>query len=121
MICKKLMDKDDPREVRLHEGRLKKRLRKFGFALSKGKTETGKIQLKRIPPKRGFRITDLATGAVVLGEKHDLSLDEVEAFWLQKDNERWAEKRKAKEAKEALKQRRRKEIPKVETFPAIWW
>lgn len=112
MICKKLMDKDDPREVWLHEERLKKRLRKFGFALSKGKTETGRIQLKRnIPPKRGFRITDLATGAVVLGAKHDLTLEQVEAFWLEKDNERQKEEWKAKKWGERQE---------VETFSDVW-
>lgn len=112
MLYKKLMDKNDPKEVRLHEGRLKKRLRKFGLALSKRKTETGKIQLKRIPPKRGFKITDLATGAVVLGAEHDLTLEQVEAFWLEKDNERQKEEWKAKKLGERQK---------VETFPAAWW
>lgn len=123
MLYKTLSDKSDPKELRRHEDRLKKRLQRFGYTLSKGKiTEPfGKIQLKRRAYERGYQIINLATGAVEMGEQHDLTLAQVEAFWLQKDNERWMEKRKAKEAKAALRKRKGKELPKVETFPAVWW
>lgn len=113
MLYKTLTDKNGPKELQRHEDRLRKRLLRFGYSLSKGKiTEPfGRIQLKRRPYERGYQIINLATGSVEMGEQHDLTLAQVEAFWLQKDNERWVEKRKAKG----------KELPKVETFPSVWW
>jgi len=126
MNYKILRNKDDPKEIRRHEDRLSKRLQSLGYSLSKGVTETlmrscKKIQLKRVSPMRGFKITNMATRAVELGEKHNLTLGQIEAFWLQKHNERWEEKRRAKKAKEAMKKRKRKASPKVETLPAVWW
>ena len=122
MLYKTLSDKSDPKELRRHEDRLKKRLQRFGYTLSKGKiTEPfGKIQLKRRAYERGYQIINLATGAVEMGEQHDLTLAQVQEFWRAKSDELWEEKRKAKKAK-AKETRQKTETTKVETFPSVWW
>lgn len=89
---------DDSRELQRHEDRLRKRLQRFGYHLSKGITilPTRKIPLKREPTKRGYQISKVSTGEVELGERHDLTLGQVEEFWQRKNNEWWAEKQKAR-------------------------
>ena len=89
---------DDPKELRRHEDRLSKRLLRFGYHLSKGVTisQTRKIPLKREPTKRGYKITNTSSGEIELGERHDLTLAQVEEFCQKKDNEWWEKKKEAK-------------------------
>lgn len=92
------IDCSDSEELRRHEDRLNKRLLRLGYRLSKGATVSPvrKIPLKREPTKRGYKITNVSTGEVELGTRHDLTLQQVEEFWQKKDNEWWAEKRRQK-------------------------
>ena len=122
MLYKTLSDKNDPKELRYHEDRLRKRLQRFGYSLSKGKITDplGRIPLKRRPIERGYQIVNLSTGAIELGERHDLTLAQVQEFWRAKSDELWEEKRKAKKAK-AKEMRQKTETTKVETFPSVWW
>lgn len=98
MLYKSLSDKNDPKEIRHHEDRLRKRLLRFGYSLSKGKTTepSGKIPLKRRPLERGYQIVNLATGAIEMGERHDLTLKQAEEFWQIKNDEWWRNKNKSK-------------------------
>lgn len=121
MLYKKLSDQNDPKELRYHEDRVRKRLLKFGYSLSKGKVTDpfGKIPLKRRPVERGYQIVNLTTGAVELGEQHDLTLAQVQEFWETKSNEWWAEKMKAKRVK-AQEERYKMKAKRVETFSSAW-
>lgn len=93
------IDCSDPKELRRHEDRLNKRLLRLGYSLSKGVavSPVRKIPLKREPTKRGYKITNTFTGEIELGERHDLTLQQVEEFWQQKNNNWWAEKRRQKQ------------------------
>lgn len=67
------------------EDRLRKRLARLGYQLKKSKTITPKsslIQLKRLPVVKGFRISKMDTDEVVGGEQFDLTLKEVENWWM---------------------------------------
>lgn len=90
---------DDPQELRRHEDRLRKRLQRFGYHLSKGVTTSPirKIPLKREPVKRGYKITNTSTGEIELGERHDLTLAQVEEFWQRVNNDWWAKRRRRKQ------------------------
>lgn len=107
------IDIGDSKELRRYEGRLYMRLQRLGFHLSKGKIKNKK-QLKRVPKKRGYQITDIASGDIALGRGHNLSLKEVEEFWREKDNER----RDAMRREEA--KRRREEAKKAGESPFAW-
>ena len=103
-MFKALFDKTDITEVRRHEARLRKRLEKIGFHLSKGETVKRSSHLKKLkrePRSAGFKITNVSTGDVECGGKFDLTLEEVEAFWLREYNKwnvaKWQEKRKRRE------------------------
>lgn len=103
-MFKALFDKTDITEVRRHEDRLRKRLEKLGFHLSKGETVKRSSHLKKLkrePRSAGFKITNVSTGDVECGGKFDLTLEEVEAFWLREYNKwnvaKWKEKRKRRE------------------------
>lgn len=103
-MFKALFDKTDITEVRRHEDRLRKRLEKLGFHLSKGETVKRSSHLKKLkrePRSVGFKITNVSTGDVECGGKFDLTLEEVEAFWLREYNKwnvaKWQEKRKRRE------------------------
>lgn len=103
-MFKALFDKTDITEVRRHEDRLRKRLEKIGFHLSKGETVKRSSHLKKLkrePRSAGFKITNVSTGDVECGGKFDLTLEEVEAFWLREYNKwnvaKWQEKRKRRE------------------------
>lgn len=103
-MFKALFDKTDITEVRRHEDRLRKRLEKLRFHLSKGETvkrSSHLKQLKRELRSRGYKITNILTGDVECGGKYDLTLEEVEAFWLREYNKwnvaKWQEKRKRRE------------------------
>lgn len=91
------------------ENRLRKRLPKMGFRLQRGRTITSKHWLTRHPaPPRGYRITALASGEVVVGQNFDLTLDRVEDFWEKEEDKRIKKKRKEQVAKmreEAAKKR----------------
>lgn len=89
------IDLSNPKSVQGYEDLMRKRLKKFGYHLTKRKTTLNHncIELKRGVQKRGFRITELDSGAIVSGEDYGLTIAEVEKFWL-KEYERWyAEKR----------------------------
>lgn len=92
------IDISDPKELRRYEDRLSKRLQRFGYCLSKGATISAvrKIALKREPVKKGYKITNTSTGAVELGERYDLTLEQVEEFWQRKNNEWQREKMNAR-------------------------
>jgi hypothetical protein len=99
MQYKRLTNYSNPKEVRKHEDRLVKRLAKYGFHVSKGVTlgpTAQHIQLKREPKDRGYKITDVATGAVIDGARFDLTLDQVESFWLEEYTTRQLAKAKEK-------------------------
>lgn len=103
-MLKALFDKTDITEVRRHEDRLRKRLEKLGFHLSKGETVKRSSHLKKLkrePRSAGFKITNVSTGDVECGGKFDLTLEGVEAFWLREYNKwnvaKWQEKRKRRE------------------------
>lgn len=103
-MFKALFDKTDITEVRRHEDRLRKRLEKLGFHLSKGETVKRSSHLKKLkrePRSAGFKITNVSTGDVECGGKFDLTLEGVEAFWLREYNKwnvaKWQEKRKRRE------------------------
>ena len=93
------IDTSNPKELRRYEDRLSKRLQRFGYQLSKGTTTllVRKIPLKRESAKRGYKITNIATGKIEYGERHDLTLEQVEEFWVRKYNEWWTEKRRRKQ------------------------
>lgn len=100
-MFKALFDKTDITEVRRHEDRLRKRLEKLGFRLTKGETVKRSSHLKQLKHElrsRGYKITNILTGDVECGGKYDLTLEEVEAFWLREYNKwniaKWQEKRK---------------------------
>lgn len=111
------IDLSDPKELHRYEGRLYMRLQRLGFHLAKGevKSTSNKKQLKRVPKKRGYQITDIASGSIVLGRGYNLSLEEVEGFWREKDKER----RDAVRQEEA--KRRREETKKAGKSPFSWW
>lgn len=89
---KKLLDDEMSRE-----NRLRKRLPKVGFRLQRGRTITSKHWLTRNPaPPRGYRITALASGEVVIGKDFNLSLNQVEDFWQREENKRLEKIRKEK-------------------------
>lgn len=89
---KKLLDDEMSRE-----NRLRKRLPKVGFRLQRGRTITSKHWLTRNPaPPRGYRITVLASGEVVIGKDFNLSLNQVEDFWQREENKRLEKIRKEK-------------------------
>jgi hypothetical protein len=99
MQYKHLTDYSNPAEVRKHEDRLAKRLARYGFRMSKGVTlgpAAQHLQLKREPKARGYKITNAATGAVIDGARFDLTLDQVEEFWLQEYTTRQQAKAKEK-------------------------
>ena len=103
-MFKALFDKTDITEVRRHEDRLRKRLEKLGFRLTKGETVKRSSHLKQLKHElrsRGYKITNILTGDVECGGKYDLTLEEVEAFWLREYNKwniaKWQEKRKRRE------------------------
>ena len=82
-MFKALFDKTDITEVRRHEDRLRKRLEKLGFRLTKGETVKRSSHLKQLKHElrsRGYKITNILTGDVECGGKYDLTLEEVEAF-----------------------------------------
>ena len=89
-MFKALFDKTDITEVRRHEDRLRKRLEKLGFRLTKGETVKRSSHLKQLKHELRSR-----------GYKYDLTLEEVEAFWLREYNKwniaKWQEKRKRRE------------------------
>lgn len=103
-MFKALFDKTDITEVRRHEDRLRKRLERLGFHVSKGETVKRSSHLKKLkrePRSAGFKITNVSTGDVECGGKYDLTLEEVEEFWLREYNKwniaKWQEKRKRRE------------------------
>ena len=99
------IDVTDPVELRRYEARLGKRLQQLGFHLSKGPTiQPGqKIRLKKGPVTRGYQITDVSSNNVVLGMRHELTLQKVERFWEVKHNE--VQIRKYKEKAELRRKR----------------
>ena len=67
------IDTSNPKELRRYEDRLSKRLQRFGYQLSKGTTTllVRKIPLKRESAKRGYKITNIATGKIEYGERQN--------------------------------------------------
>lgn len=71
---------NDRSELQCHEDYTRYRLQKFGYKIKKRRT----IKLGATGYEKGFRIVDANTGSTVAGENYDLSLADVEAFWLKK-------------------------------------
>ena len=66
-------------------------LKKFGYQLTSNGHQT-----KIYPDRRGFRITNIESGEIILGKNYDLSIVDVGNF-LKKEYERWSnEKREEK-------------------------
>ena len=89
---------NDRADVRRAANRLYCRLKRLGFHLQRGRTvkpEDYHIQLKKIPVQRGYRITDNATGEIVLGDGFSADYHQVYGFWEQAVARYWAEKRQA--------------------------
>lgn len=85
------IDLSNAKNVQDYEALLRKRLKKLGYHLSKGETaKSGPryIELLRKPKPRGFKITEIESGSTVAGKKFDLTIEQVEKFWLQK-YEKW--------------------------------
>lgn len=80
------------------EWRLYKRLARLGYRLQHGITVTPENhcrRLKKYPaPLRGYRITDIVSGEVLVGHKFDLSLTDVDQFWAEEYNKRIVDRRK---------------------------
>ena len=74
------IDMGDKQRLQRYEDMMRVRLKKFGYRIVKRKT------IKPSPgstnQSRGFRIVSIDTGDVVNGENYNLSLFNVEAFWL---------------------------------------
>ena len=89
------IDLSNPKIVQGYEDLLRKRLKRFGYCLSKRKTTLNHncIELRRGVRKRGFRITELDSGAIVSGKNFELTLSDVEQFW-SKEYEKWHIKRR---------------------------
>lgn len=89
------IDQLDPKSVQKYEDLMRKRLKKFGYHLSKRKTTPNHncLELRRGVRKRGFRITKLDSGAIVSGKNFELTLSDVEQFW-SKEYEKWHIKRR---------------------------
>lgn len=83
-MFKALFDKTDITEVRRHEDRLRKRLEKLGFRLTKGETVKRSSHLKQLKHElrsRGYKITNILTGDVECGGKYDLrKINEISNF-----------------------------------------
>lgn len=108
-MVKEIHNWNDPQDVRRHEDRLRHRLQKFGYRLSRGVTTTvnGKILLKPISNRlRGYQVKEMATGVVILGKDHELTLVDVQKFWQEKENEWLAEKQKTKAEHQKQNQKR---------------
>lgn len=106
--CEPFSDSDN---LKTKRDRLYHRLRHFGLHLTSGRTicpeEQGHIQLLRVPIQRGFRVTNLATGEIVLGKNFDAPISDVERFWEKKYIERERNRHVQKAEKEKEKLRRR--------------
>lgn len=97
-------DLNNPVDVRRATDRLYHRLKRLGYRLQHGRTEIPgdrHIQLKKIPIQRGYRISDIATGKIVLGDGFSADYQQVYEFWERAVARYLTEKRKA----EAQKQR----------------
>lgn len=98
------IDQSNPKSVQKYEDLMRKRLKKFGYRLSKRKTTSDHVELKKGRRRRGFRITDIDSGDIVDGGNYELTLSDIEQFWL-KEYERWYIKRR-----EDKERKRREEI-----------
>lgn len=99
-----MVDLLDKKSVQRYEDLLRHRFVRFGFRLSKG--ETGQpglhhIRLKPTSVCTGFRITDIESDAIVAGQNYDLSIQDVEKFWIDEHNRRETQKRQKRRQKEA--------------------
>lgn len=90
------IDISDSQELRKYEARMYNRLLRLGFRLSKGEVQptNKKRRLIREPKQRGYRITDASSGNVILGGHHEITLEQVNDFWQQKDMEQQAKQQK---------------------------
>lgn len=93
------IDQSNPKSVQKYEDLMRKRLKKFGYQLSKRKTTNHYIDLKRGYQRRGFRIVELASGAIVKGNDYELTLSDIEQFWLN-EYKQWYVKRREDKARE---------------------
>lgn len=93
------IDQSNPKSVQKYEDLMKKRLKKFGYRLSKQKTTSDHVELKKGRCRRGFRITDIDSGDIVDGGNYELTLSDIERFWLDKYKQWYVKKREEKARK----------------------
>ncbi len=108
------IDTSDTKELRKYEDLLRKRLKSYGYRMTKGKTfsPNRKKLLKPLHDSdgvRGFRITDTVSGAVISGVNFNLNITEVEKFWMGEFLKRCAEKQKIQHERYLEKRRADKE------------
>lgn len=94
------VDMGDKRNLQRYEDTMRVRLQKFGYRIVKRKTI--KPGFTSTNKDRGFRIVSISSGGIVAGENHNLSLADVEAFWLELYKEQDT-KRQEKQYKKWLK------------------
>lgn len=96
------------------EWRLYKRLARLGYRLQHGITVTPGNHCRRLKkhpaPLRGYRITDIASGEVLVGHNFNLSLTDVDRFWAEEYNKRIVDHRK-----------KRHQMEKSSTSELNWW
>lgn len=100
------IDQSNLKSVQKYEDVLRKRLKKLGYHLSKQKTiQPGPphIELKRGSRKRGFRITEIASGAIVDGGNYELNMADVDRFWLNEYKQWYVKRREDRDRKQLKK------------------
>lgn len=115
------IDQTDKISVQRYEDLLRKRLAKFGYRISKRRTiQPGNfIALKRTVRPRGFRITNLASGDIVSGEKYDVTIEEVEQLWL-KEYEQWGRERQERKYQKYMEKIAAQRRPKTIQVDNKW-
>lgn len=115
------IDQGNKKSVQGYEDLLRKRLEKLGYRLSKRKTiQPGNfIALKRTRRPRGFRITDLTSGDIVGGEKYDMTVKEIEQFWL-KVYMQWRREKQERADKKREERLAAKKRPKTAQINDRW-
>lgn len=88
------VDMADKRSLQRYEDYMRQRLKQFGYRIVKRKTiQPGADSTSK---ERGFCIVSMDTNAVVTGENYELSLGDVESFWMREHEERNADKQERK-------------------------
>lgn len=98
-----MVDLADKKAKQKYEDLLRHRFVRFGFRLSKGNS----VQ-QQMPTQIGYQIINKDSGTVVVGQDYDLTIQDVEKFWIDEYNRRNAEKRKKRQEEEEKREAAKK-------------